>query len=269
MSAPSVLTFPGLDPVAILHEDPRCLAIDKPAGLPCAAAEAPPGAVSLEHLLDSAVAEHAAWTEERGIRTPLRIVRSLDAEIGGVLLLARAPGSRLAFANAIDGRRARTEFLVVVGGKPPKRRWTSCLKLRPDPDHPDRVLTHTRLGQFAETDFEVLGHGDGMALLLARALTQRRHQIRAHLAAASLPVLGDTLYGFGRKAPVKQAGILPRVDAPAGRSRPVPLALRAARLAFECPFTREPVDIQAPIGDFLADYGFEVDAEEAEDSDAD
>ena len=262
----SAIPLPGFAPATILHEDSRFLAIDKPAGLPCAAPDAAPDAPSLERLLESAVAAHAPWAEERGIRS-LRIVRPLDSEVGGVLLLARAPGSRLTFAHAIEERRARSEFLVVVGGKPPKRRWTSCLKLRPDPDHPDRMLTHTRLGQFAETDFEVLGHGDGMALLLARPFTHRPHQIRAHLAATALPILGDTLYGFGRRAPVKQPGILPRSEPATQRSSPLPLALRAARLAFECPFTREPVDIQAPLDAFLADYGFEVGSADSDDSD--
>lgn len=268
MSSLSAIPLPGFPPVAILHEDPRCLAVDKPAGLPCAASESAPDAPSLERLLESAVAARAPWADERGIRT-LRIVRPLDPEVGGVLLLARAPGSRLTFAHAIDERRARTEFLIVVGGKPPRRRWTSCLKLRPDPDHPDRVLTHTRLGQYAETDFEVVGHGDGMALLLARPFTHRPHQIRAHLAAAGLPILGDTLYGFGRRAPVKQPGILPRSESATDRSRPLPLALRSARLAFECPFTREPVDIQAPLDAFLADYGFAVASEDLDGVDED
>ena len=260
MPPSSSIELPGLPPLAILHEDSRCLAVDKPPGVACTAADAAPGGPNLESLFESAIAANAPWATEREIRS-LRLVRPLDPEIGGLLLLTRAPGSRLAFARAVEERRSIAQFLAVIGGKPPKRRWTSCLKIRPDPDAPDRVLTHTRQGQYAETDFEVIGHGEGMALVLARPRTARRHQIRAHLAASGVPILGDTDYGFGRRAPIKQHGALPRTESPGLRGHAVPLALRAVRLAFECPFRREPLDMSAPVDEFLADYGFHLETE--------
>lgn len=260
------IDLPGLPSLPILYEDSRCLAIDKPPGLACSAADAAPGESNLESLFETAIAAQAPWASEREIRS-LRMVRPLEPEIGGILLVTRAPGSRLAFARAVEERRAIAQFLAVIGGKPPKRRWTSCLKIRPDPDTPGRVLTHTRQGQFAETDFEVIGHGEGMALVLARPRTARQHQVRAHLAASGVPILGDTLYGFGRRAPVKQHGALPKAEAPVQRSHAVPLALRAVRLAFECPFRREPLDLSAPVDAFLAEYGFHLESGHAGDED--
>lgn len=257
MSDDPFIEVPGFPPLPILHEDPRCLAIDKPPGLPCTAAEAAPGQPHLEGLLEQAIAARPPWAQARGLST-LRVVRSLDPDIGGVLLLARTPGSRLALAGALEERRTLAEYIAVIGGKPPKRRWTCCLKIRPDPEHPGRVLTHTRQGQFAETDFEVAAHGEGMALLVARPHTHRIHQIRAHLAAVGLPILGDTLYGFGRQTVVRQQGRIPKPASPPTRTRTPPLALRAVRLAFACPFHREPLDLRTPFDEFLADYGFGV-----------
>jgi len=266
MSPSPFIDLHGLPPLPILHEDSRCLAIDKPPGIACTSGDAAPGEPNLEHLFETAIAGQASWATEREIRS-LRLVRPLEPEIGGLLLLTRAPGSRLAFARAVEERRAIAQFLAVVGGKPPKRRWTCCLKIRPDPEVPHRVLTHTRQGQFAETDFEIIGHGEGMALVLARPRTARTHQIRAHLAASGVPILGDTLYGFGRRAPIKQHGALPRTESPGTRAHAVPMALRAVRLAFQCPFRREPLDLSAPVEDFLAEYGFHL-ANEAEDDDS-
>jgi 23S rRNA pseudouridine1911/1915/1917 synthase len=70
-------------------------------------------------------------------------------------------------------------------------------------------------------------------------VTGRTHQIRVHLAAGKTPVLGDPLYG-----PSAGIGALPG------------LALRAVGLAYQDPFTRRPVRIEAPTGEFLAEFGF-------------
>jgi 23S rRNA pseudouridine1911/1915/1917 synthase len=65
--------------------------------------------------------------------------------------------------------------------------------------------------------------------------TGRTHQIRVHLAAIDLPVLGDATYG--------------RPD-PLGVPRPM---LHAAELAFDHPVTGEGIDLSSPLpADFAA-----------------
>ena len=256
---PTQLTIdlPGFPPIPILHEDAHYLAVDKPAGTLCTRLGSTTQAPPLDAALELSVVRGDAWSQGRNLKV-LRLAHVLEPEISGVLLFSRSAGSRLALTQVLEDRPAVHEFLAVVGGKPPRKRWTCCLKIRPDPAHPGRVLTHTTQGLFAETLFEVIGHGDGMALVLARIRTHRPHQIRAHLAASGVPILGDTLYGFGRRSPRKQPGALPKVDAPVTRRKLPELALRAVRLAFQCPVTHEPIDIQAPVNEFLADYGFDV-----------
>lgn len=260
---PTQLTIdlPGFPTFQILHEDAHYLAIDKPAGALCTLLGSKTQAAPLDAALELSLVRGDAWTQGRDLKV-LRLAHVLEPEIGGVLLFSRSAGSRLALSRTLEERRTRHEYLAVVGGKPPRKRWTCCLKIRPDPAQPARVLTHATQGLFAETDFEVIGHGDGMALVLARIHTHRQHQIRAHLAASGLPILGDTTYGFGRRISRKQAGALPKVDAPSTRGQRLELALRAVRLAFQCPVTREPIDIQAPVNAFLAGYGFDAGGED-------
>jgi 23S rRNA pseudouridine1911/1915/1917 synthase len=71
----------------------------------------------------------------------------------------------------------------------------------------------------------------------AHPRTGRTHQLRVHLAAEGLPILGDPLYGKGSD--------------PSGA-----LALRAVSLAYRDPFTRRPIRIQAETGTFLNEFGF-------------
>ncbi len=77
----------------------------------------------------------------------------------------------------------------------------------------------------AVTHYRTVDTHKGVSMLELRLETGRKHQIRAHLAWLGHPVLGDERYG--------QRG---------GR-----LALHAARLELEHPFTREPLVIEAPL----------------------
>jgi 23S rRNA pseudouridine1911/1915/1917 synthase len=68
-----------------------------------------------------------------------------------------------------------------------------------------------------------------------RLETGRTHQIRVHLAAIDLPVVGDPVYG------------VPAAEL--GRQ-----FLHANRLAFTHPFTNERVEIESPLPGDLAGY---------------
>jgi 23S rRNA pseudouridine1911/1915/1917 synthase len=81
----------------------------------------------------------------------------------------------------------------------------------------------------AVTEFELLELLARHALLRARLVTGRTHQIRVHLAAIDLPVAGDPTYG---------------IEGDLGLERQF---LHAARLAFPHPFTGEPVEVDSPL----------------------
>jgi len=77
-----------------------------------------------------------------------------------------------------------------------------------------------------------------LALIEARPLTGRTHQIRIHLSESGCPCLGDELYGKPERG--------------------VELGLRAVRLAYQDPFTRKRIAIEAPTDAFCREYGFDI-----------
>jgi 23S rRNA pseudouridine1911/1915/1917 synthase len=80
----------------------------------------------------------------------------------------------------------------------------------------------------AVTHFEVERLLDRHALLDVRLETGRTHQIRVHLAAIALPVVGDPVYGVPDPELKRQF-------------------LHAWRLAFPHPVTGEPVEAESPL----------------------
>ena len=57
------------------------------------------------------------------------------------------------------------------------------------------VLPESKGGQYAKTEFELLGEKNGLFYFICRLFTGRTHQIRVHLSRAGYPLLGDELYG--------------------------------------------------------------------------
>ena len=235
--------------IPILYEDRSVLVIDKPPGWMLAPDSWDQTGRNLQLALQSSLNAGDFWARSRNLKY-LRFVHRLDAETSGITLFAKSPGALRAYSEMFEERRVEKHYLAVVKGLPKQGKWMCELALAPDASQKGRMRTVTGRQRAprdeepkgAETRFQVLRTSKETALIDAQPITGRTHQIRVHLAAAGLPVLGDPLYGGAPAAASK------------GRQR---LALRAWKLAFRDPFQRRMARIEAPVVDFLKEFGFE------------
>jgi len=219
-------------PLAVVFEDAHLLAIDKPPGVVVHPTWGHRDGTLLNALLWRARDWDPAHEMTRSSDLRPRLVHRLDKDTSGLLLVPKTRAAHRGLARAFQRRQVSKEYLAVVAGNPPANGGRVDLAIARDPGDPKRRIAGVAGGRPAVTSWQVIadsGHdGRAFALLRCRPETGRTHQIRVHLAAIGLPIVGDPLYGTGE-------ALLPRQ------------ALHAARLAFAHPVTGQPIEIQSPL----------------------
>jgi len=112
-----------------------------------------------------------------------------------------------------------------------------------------RKMAITRGGKPAITHYKTLAtYGDLAAKLECRLETGRTHQIRVHLTSRTHPLIGDPLYGKGRRILRRdmEAALGPALEGLAGQ------ALHAGVLGFKHPGTGKRLRFESPLPPALA-----------------
>lgn len=185
--------LPALLP--LLHEDGWLIGIDKPAGLASQPRREPAsGELSACELLALQLALRD------GARQQIALFHRLDRITSGVMVFPRHHQASAALAATWRAGRVEKRYLAVVRGDPGGRPVVVERAVGRDPLSPGRARTDRR-GNPATTRVARLALAGGFALVEARPLTGRMHQVRVHLAELGCPVAGDTLYGGGHGVP--------------------------------------------------------------------
>lgn len=236
---PSLRPPPAAEPIplAVLYEDEHLLAVDKPPGLVAHPSSGRRGGTLLNALLWRA----RGW--DAGAAP--RLVSRLDRGTSGVLLVAKTGAVHAAAARALKAGGAEKEYLAVAYGPVPAAKGRIDLRILPDPIDRRRRIASRGEGRESLTLWERLAEsprpGTPLALLRCRLATGRTHQIRVHLKACGMPIVGDPLYGEPRWKGIAGPAL-------AALCRDFPRqALHARRLAFPHPVTRRPLEIAAPL----------------------
>ncbi len=225
-------------PLSVLHEDKDLVVVDKAAGM-----VVHPGAGHASGTLVNALLHRVK--DLAGVGGELRpgIVHRLDKDTTGCLVVAKHEKALVALQKAFKTRAVEKTYLALVHGKPKAEARLETLYGR-HPVHRQRFTGKVKEGKPALTVYRVLEQFDGAALVEVELHTGRTHQIRVHLAEAGHPLLGDTVYGAGRKA----KGLVAEAQEALGRQ-----ALHAWKLVLPHPRTGKALHLEAPLPeDFTA-----------------
>jgi 23S rRNA pseudouridine1911/1915/1917 synthase len=174
--------------------DGDLVAINKPAGVP----SHPLHAGERGTVANALVARFPECATAGGDPREAGLGHRLDRDTSGVLLAARSRPVWERLRAALGSSDCEKTYLAEV--------WTPGGEPVADGSFDGAIGRRGRRGARvaidkgrnplpAHTDWQVLQRRDGSTLLRARLHTGRAHQVRAHLAAAGYPILGDALYG--------------------------------------------------------------------------
>jgi 23S rRNA pseudouridine1911/1915/1917 synthase len=215
----------------ILHEDAQLLVLHKPAGLlmhplgtswlnktEAALSEKQPNLAGLLQIARPSLAK--VWR--------CGIVHRLDRQTSGVLLVAKTTRAQERLLEDFKERRVSKLYRAIVRGVPSDKASRVLAPIGRKPGH--RKIIVTPYGKEAETSFSVVDSCGTAAVVEARPLTGRTHQIRAHLGLVGHPVCGDVEFEAKAAKP------------PAPR-----LMLHAYRIDLKHPGSGKPVSFEAPV----------------------
>ena len=197
----------------VIFADESIVVVDKPSGLLSVPGRQP------QHRDSALLRLQAAWG-------PLWVVHRLDMDTSGLIVYARSQSVAAHLGRQFERRRVGKIYEAVVWGRPPSSSGVIDLPLRLDWPHRPRQIVDPVGGKPSITQYSTQHVDDRHSRLRLHPLTGRSHQLRVHLSAIGLPIVGDRFYGL---------------EALETLNSTTRLMLHARELEFEHPVGGEPV----------------------------
>ncbi|ABI68595.1 RluA family pseudouridine synthase [Syntrophomonas wolfei] len=180
-------------PLSFIYQDKDIAVIDKPKGM-----VAHPAHGNWENTLVNALLFHLK--DLSGINGELRpgIVHRLDKDTSGVMVIAKNDMAHRQLAAQIKDHSINREYITLVHGIIKENLGSIEAPIgRSKQDR--KKMAVIAGGRPAVSNYQVLERLGNYTLLKVKLLTGRTHQIRVHFAYIKHPVVGDPLYGSGKK----------------------------------------------------------------------
>jgi RluA family pseudouridine synthase len=168
----------------LLYEDTNYLALNKSSGI-----NSQRTPYQLKGTAEYAV---AMYLKEQGSSEPARVIHRLDRGTSGVMFFPKNKPAATYISSELKESRVEKVYWAIVSDLPEETQWSV--------DAPIGKLNKFRYGvtlpgKPSVTNFRVISTSGRYALIEARPVTGRTHQIRVHLTHSGLPIVGDEPYG--------------------------------------------------------------------------
>ena len=209
--------------VNVLYEDNHIIVAIKPAGVLSQSDGS--GAPDMLTILKSYIKEKY----EKPGEVYLGLVHRLDRPVSGVMVFARTSKAASRLSEQIRLHKVDKIYRCVVNGVVEGEGRLENYISKDESRNMVTVSDNAKPGFKASyLDYKTLASKDGLTLVEVKLGTGRSHQIRAQMAYAGHPLIGDQKYGK-------------RDD------RTKDIALEAYKLSFEHPVKHEFITFEAPI----------------------
>ena len=203
--------------IEILFEDDQLLVVNKPPGMLSVPGRGPDKQDSVQ-------------TRCASLYPQALVIHRLDCATSGVMLFAKTKAAQSELSRQFCDRETEKEYHAVTYGDCPAAEGEIDFPLITDwPNRPRQKICY-QTGKPSLTRYQLLKHSTSGNCLRLTPVTGRSHQLRVHMMAIGMPIVGDTLY-----APAHIAQMSPR------------LMLHAYRLSFTHPRQGQRIRMEAPL----------------------
>ncbi len=183
--------------LTLVYEDEQILLADKAPGVLCHHAEGEPPERTLLANIQAHLLLSGAWRPREENAFAPALCNRIDRNTGGIVIAAKTAEALRVLNQKIRDRELDKRYLCAVQGLPRPPEGTLRGFLFKDAVK-NRVYVRSSPepgARTAVTEYRTLCSRDGLSLVECRLETGRTHQIRAQMAAAGWPLLGDGKYG--------------------------------------------------------------------------
>ncbi len=184
---------PKLD---ILYEDENLLLVDKKPGMIVHSDDTEAINTLIAHI-KAYLYQKKEWDPSLENSFAPALCNRIDRNTGGIVIAAKNAEALRVMNEKIKNREIRKLYLCLISGalKPPVGRLDGYI-LKNGEENLVTVSDRPIKGaKPASTVYRTISSGSGYSLLECELLTGRTHQIRAQLAHAGHPIVGDGKYG--------------------------------------------------------------------------
>lgn len=183
--------------LTIVYEDAHILLVDKRPGLavhPHDGAEY--GRTLIDHI-QSYLYQKGDWKPRGENAFTPALCNRIDRNTGGIVIAAKTAMALRVMNQKIKDRELDKRYLAIVEGTPKPREGSLKGYLFKDAQKNRVYVTDTPKpgSKSCQTNYKTLASRSGLSLVECELITGRTHQIRAQLAHAGHPLLGDGKYG--------------------------------------------------------------------------